>query len=135
MSLDIIVVDDSSVTRAMIVKTLEISGLPIGNVYQASNGQEGLDLLAKHAVDLAILDINMPVMNGEEMINRMREDNNLVDLPVVVVSTEGSRTRIKSLVQKGAVFIHKPFEPEAIREIISTLTGTDYDIGETESDF
>lgn len=135
MSLNILVVDDSSVTRAMIVKTLKISGLPVNNIFQAANGQEGLDVLKNNKADMAIVDINMPIMNGEEMINKIREDENLVDLPVVVVSTEGSKTRIERLMQKGAIFIHKPFEPETIREIISTITGASYDISESETDF
>ncbi|MBW1739220.1 MAG: response regulator [Deltaproteobacteria bacterium] len=97
MAINILIVDDSSVMRAMILKTMRMSGLPIGETYQAANGQEGLDALEQHWIDLAIVDINMPVMNGEEMIDRMQENPDTKDIPIVVISTEGSETRIERL--------------------------------------
>jgi two-component system chemotaxis response regulator CheY len=123
MSLNVLVVDDSSVMRAMIVKTMRLSGLPIGEVYQASNGQEGLEAMRANWVDLVIADINMPVMNGEEMIGKMRSDPESRDIPTIVVSTEGSVTRIERLRGLGAAFVHKPFTPEIIRDTIQDLTG------------
>ena len=97
MELNLLVVDDSSVTRAMIIKTLKMTGLPLGEIYQAGNGWEGLALLEKHKIDLALVDINMPIMNGEEMIECMRENADMRDTPVIVISTEGSETRIERL--------------------------------------
>jgi two-component system chemotaxis response regulator CheY len=135
MALNILVVDDSSVTRAMIIKTLKIAGLPLGEIHQAANGQEGLDELENNWIDLALVDINMPVMNGEEMITRVRERQEWLNLPIVVVSTEGSQTRIERLQQQGAQFIHKPFSPETIREVVSEITGLDHEPIEAETDF
>ena len=123
MALNVLVVDDSSVVRAMILKTLRVAGLPVGEVYQAGNGREGLDLLEEHWIDLVLVDINMPVMNGEEMVEHMRANPAWADLPVVVVSTEGSQTRIERLQQKGASFVHKPFTPESIRQTVEAITG------------
>jgi len=74
-------VDDSAVMRAIIIKTMHISGLPLGEIYQAANGKEGLDSLSQHWIDLVIADINMPVMNGEEMINCMLENPDSKDIP------------------------------------------------------
>ena len=74
-------------------------------------------------IDFVMLDINMPVMNGEEMIARMRANPESRDIPTVVVSTEGSETRIERLRGLGAEFIHKPFTPEIIRDTILALTG------------
>ncbi|MBW1700774.1 MAG: response regulator [Deltaproteobacteria bacterium] len=128
MAINILIVDDSSVMRAMILKTMRMSGLPIGETYQAANGQEGLDALEQHWIDLAIVDINMPVMNGEEMIDRMQENPDTKDIPIVVISTEGSETRIERLQGKGASFIQKPFTPEIIRDTIMAITG----IGESD---
>ena len=71
MAVNILIVDDSGVMRSMIAKTINLSGLALGEKYQAGNGQEGLDLLKQNWLDLVIADINMPVMNGEEMINHM----------------------------------------------------------------
>jgi len=123
MAVNVLIVDDSAVMRAMILKTLNMTGLPLGEVYQAGNGQEGLDALDQHWIDLAVVDINMPVMNGEEMIDRMRENPDTKDVRVVVISTEGSETRIKRLQQKGASFIQKPFTPEIIRDAVVAITG------------
>lgn len=127
MGLNVLVVDDSSVTRAMITKTLRLSGLPVEQVHQAANGMEGLKLLQKARVDLALVDLNMPVMTGEEMIERLRADPRSADLPVVVVSTEGSFTRIALLRKMGAEFVHKPFTPETLREMVAEVTGVSHD--------
>ena len=123
VALNVLVVDDSGVARAMIRKTLVVAGLPVGEVYEAGNGQEGLDALAEHWIDLVFVDINMPVMNGEEMIERIKADPALADLPVIVVSTEGSKTRIERLQQRGTTFIHKPFSPETVLTVVKEITG------------
>jgi len=122
MSLNVLVVDDSAVMRAMVIRTLHMAGLPIGEVHQAGNGSEALAVLEKHWVDLALVDINMPIMNGEELIERIRQRPATADLPIIVISTEGSQTRIERLQQKGALFIHKPFAPETIQQIITSIT-------------
>ena len=123
MALNILVVDDSAVMRKMIIKTMGMCGLPIGEIKQAANGREGLEELDKNWIDIVILDINMPVMNGEEMIDEMQQDPEIKDIPVVVVSTEGSSTRIDRLKERGAMFIQKPFTPEMIRDTIYEVTG------------
>jgi two-component system, chemotaxis family, chemotaxis protein CheY len=119
MGINILIVDDSSVMRAMILKTLRMSGLSLGDVYGASNGAEGLDVLSRQWTDLVILDINMPIMNGEDMMIRMKANPETRDIPVIVISTEGSKTRIDGLVKMGAIFIRKPFTPEIIRDAIN----------------
>ncbi|MEI6914829.1 MAG: response regulator [Armatimonadota bacterium] len=123
MSLNVLVVDDSAVMRAIIVKTLHLSGLPIGEVHQAANGQEGLQVLDDNWIDLALVDINMPVMGGEEMIDAVRDNPMTSSLSIVVVSTESSDTRVETLHGKGAQFVHKPFSPEILRETIMGVIG------------
>ena len=123
MAVNVLVVDDSGVMRSMIAKTIKLSGLRLGKIQQAANGQEGLEALNQHWIDLVIVDINMPVMNGEEMIDEMLENPELRDIPIVVVSTEGSQTRVERLKDKGACFIHKPFTPEAVRDTVKALLG------------
>lgn len=125
MSLNVLIVDDSAAMRSIIQKTLHICGLEIGNVYQAKNGQEGLEMLEENWVDLALVDINMPVMDGETMINLVRENPDFAELAIVVVSTESSETRIAQLQQKDVKFIHKPFAPEILRETVYQLTGVE----------
>ena len=127
MALDVLVVDDSSVMRAMIIKTLRISSLPVGEIHEAGDGEEGLAVLSEQPIDLVLLDLNMPVMDGERMIEAMRENPQMADILVLVVSTEGSFTRISRLREKGAEFVHKPFTPETLRETVAEMTGECYD--------
>ncbi len=123
MALNVLVVDDSSVMRKMIVRALKMSGLPIGQVHEAGNGQEGLEQMDRHWIDLALVDLNMPVMTGEEMIDRLRENHVTADVPVVVVSTDGSETRLARIRPKVAGFVHKPFTPEQLGAAITEVVG------------
>jgi two-component system chemotaxis response regulator CheY len=123
MAVNVLVVDDSGVMRAMIIKTIRLSGLQLGEIHEAANGREGLAALDQNWIDLVIADINMPVMNGEEMIDRIQKNPNSKDIPIVVISTEGSKTRIRRLQNKGARFIHKPFTPEIIRDTVKEFLG------------
>lgn len=125
MTLNMLVVDDSAVMRSVIIKTLRLSGLQVGEVHQAGNGVEALKILSENWVDLALVDLNMPIMNGEELINEVRQDPEISDLNIIVVSTEGSETRINALREKNVEFIHKPFVPEDLREMVFKLTGAE----------
>ena len=126
MALNILVVDDSATVRAVIIKTLRIAEVPVNECFQASNGQEALTVLDNHWIDLVFADINMPVMTGIEMVERMSEDGLLKTVPVVVVSTEGSTTRIEELKDKGvSAYVRKPFTPERIRSVVQDIVGAD----------
>lgn len=135
MAFNVLVVDDSTVMRSMIIKTLRLSGVPINELYQAANGMEGLKVLDEHWIDLVLVDINMPVMDGEEMIDRVRGRLDTADLAMVVISTESSDTRINSIQSKGVEFIHKPFTPEILRETITRITGVNNEPEYGESAF
>ncbi len=127
MSFNILIVDDSRTIRSVIRKTLLIAGVPTGELYEASNGLEGLQIMKDNWIDLCFADINMPVMNGIEMIEKMLEDNMLEKLPVVIVSTEGSKTRIEELFRKGVrAYLRKPITPEIVRNVVKEVLG-DYD--------
>ena len=123
MALNVLVVDDSAVMRAMIIRTLRLSRIPLGDVHEASHGGEALDALDRHWIDLALVDINMPIMNGEELIERVRARPELGGVKILVVSTEGSETRIRHVRSMGARFVRKPFTPEELRTEILGLTG------------
>ena len=123
MAVNVLIVDDSGVMRSMIIKTIKLSGLQLGEIHQAANGRDGLEALKQNWIDLVIADINMPVMNGEDMINQIMQQPELKDIPIVVISTEGSKTRIERLQGKGARFIHKPFTPEIIRDTVKDFLG------------
>ena len=125
MSINVLVVDDSAVMRAMILKSMRMSGLPLGEINQAGDGREGIDALGQNWVDLVVVDINMPVMNGEQMIDEMKGNPETRDIPIVVISTEGSEERQERLRLKGASFIRKPFSPEEIRDTVKALMGNE----------
>ena len=133
MALNILIVDDSKVMRTMVLKTLQMSEVQIDNKYEASNGKEGLEILSHNWVDLVFVDINMPVMNGEEMIEHMKANEETRDIPIIVISTEGSETRIARILEKGADFIRKPFSPEMIRDKIRNVMNIDINIIEEEN--
>lgn len=125
MALNILVVDDSETVRSIILKTLKLSGLELNEPLQASNGHEALAVLRDNWVDLVLTDINMPDMGGVELIEHMKQDDVLKTIPVVVVSTEGSATRIEELKEKGVrAYIRKPFTPEQIRGVLDEVLGT-----------
>ena len=124
MSYNVLIVDDSETVRAIIAKTMEIAEVPIKEVFQAENGKVALDILKADWIDLVLTEINMPVMGGVEMINIMKEDNMLSSVPVVVVSTEGSKTRMDELLDLGVrSYIRKPFTPEKLKDIIESVLG------------
>lgn len=121
MGLKVLVVDDSKVMRRLIRRTLILTGLPVEHVEEAGNGVEALAALNGGAFDLALVDINMPVMDGEELIDRVRDEPRLRELPILVVSTESGETRIARLTPKVEGFVHKPFTPEMLGDQIALM--------------
>jgi|AntRauTorckE6833_2_1112554.scaffolds.fasta_scaffold76519_1 two-component system chemotaxis response regulator CheY len=123
MPLNVLVVDDSSVMRKMIIRTLNMSGVSVGDVLEAENGQKGLEVLADNWIDILFIDVNMPVMDGMEMLNHVRSKPETKDLPILIISTESNPQRINEINANRAGFVHKPFTPETLREKIVELTG------------
>ena len=124
MSYNILIVDDSKTIRSVIKKTLNIADVPVGDLYEAENGKEALDVMNSNWIDLIFADINMPVMTGIEMIKKMSEDNTLDKTPVIIVSTEGSKTRIDELLELGVkAYLRKPINPEELRNIVKEVMG------------
>ncbi len=128
MAFNFLIVDDSETVRAVIAKTLRMAGLPIHEIYQAGNGREALDVLAGRWADIIFTDINMPVMDGIELVERLRADDMFKSIPVVIVSTEGSETRIEQLKARGAVaYVRKPFQPEMLRKVVEETLGVSHE--------
>ena len=123
MALDVLIVDDSPAMRSFIGRVLDLSGMEIGERLEAGHGAEALEILSRSWVDVILTDINMPVMNGEEMLRRVRGNPDTENLPVIVVSTEGSETRLQNLQELGATIVRKPFAPETLRDNILRVTG------------
>lgn len=123
MKLNVLIVDDSPIMRRMIKKTIGLSGLDIANIHEAGNGQEALDQLDKHPVNILFIDINMPVMDGLELLERVRHDPKRKSLPVFIISTESNEKRIEYIKSQNAEFLHKPFTPEDLKRKILDLAG------------
>jgi two-component system chemotaxis response regulator CheY len=120
MAYTILVVDDSTLTRAAIKRIIDMIGVEVQDLYEAGNGIEAFEILEKHTIDLVLADLNMPGMGGIELVQKMKDSENLSDVPVVVISTESSTTRVKQLIEDGIKdFLHKPFTPEEFRTVIT----------------
>jgi two-component system, chemotaxis family, chemotaxis protein CheY len=124
MGYTVMIVDDSDTIRAMLKRTLDMTKLPFDEIVTARNGIEALKLMQGHWLDLVFTDLHMPEMGGVELIDKMQAEPSLKEIPIVIVSTEGSSTRIDTLKAKGVKgYIRKPFTPEGIRDVILELLG------------
>ena len=124
MAFNVLIVDDSSSMRAVIKKIVKISGFRVGECWEAGDGKEAVNVLSNQWVDLVLTDINMPNMNGLELVKAMKEDELLKSIPVVIVTTEGSEKRVQEFMSLGASgYIKKPFQPEDIKAILSSIMG------------
>lgn len=135
MSNNVLIVDDSATIRQMIKRTMGIAGLDVGEIYEASNGIEALAALHDHSVTVMVVDINMPTMNGIQLLTRMKENEQLKNIPIVIASTEGSQQRINQMSDFGAFgYVRKPFQPEQLRDVLKPLLGVTDDSGTEDSD-
>lgn len=114
----ILIADDSATMRAMLVAIVE--GLGDYQIVEASSGFEALRLLPRDHVDLILTDINMPDINGLELISYLRANPNYKNIPVFIISTEGSAKDIEKGKQLGAdEYIIKPFSPATLQQLIN----------------
>jgi two-component system chemotaxis response regulator CheY len=117
-----LIVDDSSVMRKIVERSLRQAGLEALVVFEAGSGIEGLDVLKTQQVDLILSDINMPAMDGLEFLRQLRAQNLAPGVPVVMITTESSEEHVKQAIQAGAQgYIRKPFTVEQVRERVLPL--------------
>jgi two-component system, chemotaxis family, chemotaxis protein CheY len=120
--LDVLIVDDSAAIRKILQRVLRQTDLPIGTVYEANDGAEALEALKTQTVGLILSDINMPNMDGIEFLTKVRADEAWKNLPIVMVSTEGSHAKVLEAVEKGASgYVRKPFTADQIKEKLTGL--------------
>jgi two-component system chemotaxis response regulator CheY len=116
VALDIMIVDDSAAIRKILQRVLIQAGIPLGTVHEANDGNEALELLKAHKVGLILCDINMPNMDGIELLTRIKSDATLKVVPIVMVTTEGSQARVLQALELGAAgYVRKPFTAEQIK--------------------
>jgi two-component system chemotaxis response regulator CheY len=125
MAYTIMIVDDSETIRSVLVRSFAMAKLPVDSIIQAKNGNDALEKLGEAFVDIVFTDINMPEMDGITLVERMNAHTEYRDIPVIVVSTEGSTTRIADLRKKGVKgYLRKPFTPEKLRDVIVDTLGS-----------
>lgn len=121
--LNVLIVDDSAVTRAVIRRAVKLCGLPVDECYEACNGRAALDAMASLRVDLVLADLNMPEMDGFEMIRRIGDDPRLAGTPVVVISSEPNAAAFAAGRRGVRGCLPKPFTPESVRDVLVAATG------------
>ncbi len=120
-NIKILIVEDSQSTRSMIRSIIEDMGEEY-TVYEAENGYEALKILPTEEFNIVVTDINMPDINGLELINFLRTTPRYKDTPVIIVSTERTEKDIQRGLALGAeAYITKPFKPEEIQETINRV--------------
>jgi two-component system chemotaxis response regulator CheY len=123
-ALNILVVDDSAMMRTLIKRAAALTGIPIGQIFEAADGLQALEVLRRQHVDALFTDINMPVMTGIELLTQIAGDERWQHMVRVVISTDGSDARRD---QAGALdvrfYVEKPFRPEVMRDVLSNVTG------------
>ncbi len=122
MGYNILIVDDSQTMRKVIRKAVVISGFDLGDCWEAENGHEALKLIDEKKIDLVLTDLNMPKIGGLELIREMKRSETHREIPVVLITTQGSQTRLKEATLLGAsCCVRKPFHPEEIRDTLNRI--------------
>ena len=121
----ILIVEDSPTMRALLNSALEDLEIPV-KITEASSGFEALRCLPRESFDLIVTDINMPDINGLELVAFAKNNNAYRSIPLVIVSTEGAeRDRERGLELGADAYLVKPFEPENLREVVVDLLSRD----------
>ncbi len=124
MSYRALIVDDSPAMRSFIRRVMDLSGLEVDRYLEAGDGVEALELLGREWVDVILTDINMPRMNGEELVRALEQNEMLRTIPVMVISTDGTESRMNQMVSLGTrAYLKKPFLPETLREVLERVLG------------
>jgi two-component system chemotaxis response regulator CheY len=117
MTVDVMIVDDSAAIRKILRRMLNQVGLPLGNIVEAGDGGEALEKLRQQPINLILSDINMPNMDGIQLLTELKSKSESKQIPVIMITTEGSEAKVMEAVQLGARgYIKKPFTSEQIKE-------------------
>src|SRR5262245_24497105 len=122
--LNILIVDDSATMRALLHRVVGLADLPIGTIYQAPNGLEALKILETYSVQAVFTDLNMPVMNGMQLLREMAKRDSWRNLLRIVISTDGSKLRREEARELNVnLYVEKPFRPEVVRDVLCQIAG------------
>jgi two-component system, chemotaxis family, chemotaxis protein CheY len=122
MDSEVLVVDDSAAIRKILQRVLRQTGMAINTIHEAGDGQEALELLRSRRVDLVLTDINMPRMDGLELLAAIKGSSDWASVPVVMITTEGGETKVAEAVRLGAAgYVRKPFTADQIKDKLTGL--------------
>ena len=120
--LDVLIVDDSAAIRKILQRVLRQTDLPLGEIHEAGDGIQAVDILKNRSFGLILSDINMPIMDGLQLLARIKEMEHLRNVPVVMITTEGGQGKVMEAVQLGAAgYVRKPFTADQIKEKLSGI--------------
>lgn len=120
----VLIVDDSATIRRVlkmgIINAIKDKKVEI---LEATNGQEGLDVIKENLdIDFVFLDINMPIMGGEQMLYIMRNSTDMLNMKVIMQTTEGIREKVKKFTAMGVSgYILKPYTQETVAKVMKKL--------------
>jgi two-component system chemotaxis response regulator CheY len=121
MESDVLVVDNSAAIRKILQRVLRQTGMAINAIHEAGNGEEALAVLREHPVNLILTDINMPKVDGLQLLATLKATPQWQKVPVVMITTEGGESKVAEAVRLGAAgYVRKPFTADQIKE---KLTG------------
>ena len=122
MESHVLVVDDSAAIRKILHRVLRQTGMAIGEIYEAGDGQEALELLKTKTVSLVLSDINMPKMDGLQLLAALKTSPERRHIPVVMITTEGGETKVGEAVKLGAAgYVRKPFTADQIKDKLAGI--------------
>ena len=122
MPVDVLIVDDSAAIRKILMRVLRQTDIPIGDVLEAGDGVEALKTLNDRHVNLILSDINMPNMDGLQLLAHLKQSEKWKSVPIIMVTTEGGQGKVIEAVQLGAAgYVRKPFTAEQIKEKLTGL--------------
>jgi two-component system chemotaxis response regulator CheY len=118
----VLIVDDSAAIRKILHRVLVQAEVPLGKVLEASDGVEALAKLKTDTVGLILSDINMPNMDGIELLTNLKADATFKLVPILMVTTEGSQAKVMQALELGAAgYVRKPFTAEQIKEKLAGI--------------
>jgi two-component system, chemotaxis family, chemotaxis protein CheY len=121
----ILIVDDSSMMRAMIKRVVKLTRVPVDEILEAGDGAQALALLESNDVQLLLTDINMPVMSGADLLRKVAGDDRWRNLTRVIISTDGSEARREQAAGLSVrCYLQKPFSPEVLRDVLNDAAAT-----------
>jgi two-component system chemotaxis response regulator CheY len=122
MAVDVLIVDDSAAIRKILQRMLGQAGFPLGKVLEAGDGLEAKEKMKSHGAHLVLSDINMPNMDGIQLLHELKASVEYRHIPVIMITTEGGESKVMEAVQLGATgYVRKPFTADQIKEKLSGL--------------